>query len=131
MRTASCSRITREIVLYAGGNDINAGKQPEQVFKDFQLFVSTVHQRLPSTQITFISIAPNPARWSQVERVREANRLIADYVQKTPRTSFIDVYSHMLNEQGLPKEGIYRDDKLHMNENGYAIWKDVIGPKLK
>jgi hypothetical protein len=36
----------------------------------------------------------------------------------------------MLNEQGLPKEGIYLDDKLHMNAKGYAIWREVIGPTL-
>jgi GDSL-like Lipase/Acylhydrolase family len=120
----------RKIVLYAGGNDINAGKSADQVFKDFQLFVATVRQQLPRTEIAYVSIAPNPARWTQIERIREANRLIRDYTQKTPRLSFIDVHSHMLNEQGLPKEGIYLDDKLHMNANGYAIWKEVIGPTL-
>src|SRR6266699_3181798 len=29
----------RQIILYAGGNDINAGKTPEQVFADFKSFV--------------------------------------------------------------------------------------------
>lgn len=120
----------RKIVFYAGGNDINAGKSADQVFRDFQLFVATVRQQLPRTEIAYVSIAPNPARWTQIERIREANRLIRDYTRKTSRLSFIDVHSHMLSEQGLPKEGIYLDDKLHMNAKGYAIWKEVIGPTL-
>ena len=120
----------RRIVLYAGGNDINAGKSAEQVFHDFQLFVATVRARLPKTEITYVSIAPNPARWTQIERIREANRLIRDFTQRTRRLSFIDVHSHMLNDQGKPKEGIYLPDNLHMNDKGYAIWKQVIGEAL-
>src|ERR1043165_2122749 len=120
----------RRIVLYAGGNDISAGKSAEQVFRDFQLFVATVRARLPKTEITYVSIAPNPSRWSQIDRIREANRLIRQYTQRTRRLSFVDVHSHMLNEQGTPKEGIYLPDNLHMNEKGYAIWKQVIGEAL-
>lgn len=120
----------RRIMLYAGGNDINAGKTPEQVLKDFQLFVETVRPTLPRTEITYISIAPNPARWSQIERIREANKLIRDYTRRKRGLSFIDVHSHMLNEKGEPREGIYLSDNLHMNEKGYQIWKEIIGPIL-
>jgi lysophospholipase L1-like esterase len=121
----------RKIILYAGGNDINAGKTPKQVLQDFQLFVESVRPALPRTEITYISIAPNPARWAQIERIREANKLIRNYTRRKRRLSFIDVHSHMLNEQGEPKEGIYLDDNLHMNEQGYQIWKGVIGPTLE
>src|SRR4051812_44054964 len=114
----------RKIYLYAGGNDINAGKSPEQVFKDFRLFVDSVRQNLPKTQITYISIAPNPARWSQIERIRAANGLIRDYCKPNKGLSYIDVHSKMLNEKKQPKEGIYLDDRLHMNEKGYKIWKE-------
>jgi|SRR6266850_1215438 len=121
----------RKIVLYAGGNDINAGKTAEEVFNDFRLFVETARQSLPGTQISYVSIAPNPARWSQIERVRAANRLIRDYCKRNRGLSYIDVHSHMLNEKKQPKEGIYLDDRLHMNEKGYKIWKEVIGPTLE
>ena len=106
-------------------------KTPEQVFKDFQLFVDTVRATLPRTEISYISIAPNPARWAQIERIREANKLIRDYTRRNRRLSFIDVHSHMLNDKGEPKEGIYLDDNLHMNEKGYDIWKRVIAPALE
>src|SRR5213083_239756 len=41
----------RLIVLYAGGNDLNDGKPPQQVFADYQAFVTKVHARLPDTRI--------------------------------------------------------------------------------
>ena len=37
----------KQIVLYAGGNDINAGKSPEQVFGDFKSFVQKVQAAVP------------------------------------------------------------------------------------
>ena len=121
----------RTIVFYAGGNDINAGKSAEIVFDDFKHFVSKVREKLPATHIVYISIAPNPARWSQIERVREANRLIRQYTQSEPRLSFIDVHPSMLGADGQPKPDIYLADKLHMNEKGYAIWTRLVGEHLK
>jgi lysophospholipase L1-like esterase len=119
------------IVFYAGGNDINAGKSAVTVFDDFKTFVSTVRAKLPATRVAYISIAGNPARWAQVERVREANRLIRDYTRTQAGLSFIDVFPHMLGDDGQPKPDIFLDDKLHMNGRGYAIWKRVVGEHLK
>ena len=64
----------KRIVMYSGGNDINGGKTPEQVASDFKAFVAKVHAKLPDTKIAYISIAPNPARWAQVERVKARER---------------------------------------------------------
>src|SRR3954462_2033114 len=37
----------RQIIMYAGGNDIHGGKSPEQVFSDFKAFVGAVRKALP------------------------------------------------------------------------------------
>ncbi len=37
----------------------------------------------------------------------------------------------MLAANGEPKPEIFLGDKLHMNEKGYAIWRDVLGKYLK
>lgn len=119
------------IVFYAGGNDINAGKSAATVFNDFKTFVAKVREKLPATKIAYISIAPNPARWSQIDRIREANKLIRDYTAKQKGLSFIDVHSQMLGADGQPKPDIYLADKLHMNEKGYAIWTRIVGEYLQ
>jgi len=121
----------RVIVFYAGGNDLNAGKSAETVFNDFKIFVGKVRAQLPTTKVVYISVAPNPARWAQMDRIREANRLIRDYTMTQAGLSFIDVHPHMLGEDGQPKPDIYLDDKLHMNAKGYVIWKRVVGEHLK
>lgn len=121
----------RLIVLYAGSNDINAGKTPERVESDFKKFVALVKQKLPGTRIAYISNAGNPARWKQVEQVKEANRRIEAVTKADPQLAFINVFSAMLGPDGLPKPDIFVEDKLHMNEKGYTIWKEVVGPFLK
>ena len=120
----------RHIVLYAGGNDINGGKSPDQVFADYKAFVTKVHSALPKTRITYISIAPNPARWAQVEKVKAANHSIAEHVKSDSRLGFINVFPEMLGADGQPKPDIYVEDRLHMNAKGYELWKGIVGKYL-
>ena len=121
----------RLVVLYAGGNDINAGKSPERVFADFQAFVTKIRAGLPNAKLAYISSAPNPARWAQIEKVRTLNTLIREFIAKDSSLVFIDVHSRMLGPDGQPLPDIYLKDRLHMNEKGYAIWKEVVGPYLQ
>lgn len=120
----------RFIVVYAGGNDLNAGKKPEQVFADFRAFVEKVRAKLPQTGIAYISIAPNPKRWAQVEQVKAANALIAGYIKDQPGLKFIDVYPRMLGPDGLPLPNIFVADRLHMNAAGYKLWTEIVGTAL-
>jgi len=115
------------IVFYCGGNDIHARKTPARVFSDFKTFVETVRESLPKTKVYFISIAPNPARFSEVEQVREANKLIEDYCQAhSSRIQFIDIFPLMLFPDGTPQPDLYGPDRLHMSPAGYAIWTRVV-----
>jgi lysophospholipase L1-like esterase len=114
------------IVIYAGGNDINAGKSPEQVFADYKQFVEKVRASLPQTRVAYISIAPNPARWHQVDQVRMANRLIQQHTRSDERLVFIDAFSAMLGDDGKPRPEIFVEDRLHMNEQGYQLWAKLV-----
>ena len=120
----------RFIVVYAGGNDINAHKTPEEVFSSFKAFVGKVREKQPSTPIAYISIAGNPKRWSQVEKVIQANALIEAYTKANPGLLFIDVFHPMLGPDCLPKPGIFSADNLHMNEDGYKLWTEIVAPYL-
>jgi lysophospholipase L1-like esterase len=121
----------RQVVIYCGGNDINAGRSAADVVADTKALVRAIHAQLPQARIAYISVAPNPARWSQIQTVRAVNRALADWMTADPRLTFIDVHRHMLGPDGMPKPEIFVDDRLHMNEKGYAIWREVVGPVLK
>jgi lysophospholipase L1-like esterase len=114
------------VVVYAGSNDIDAGKTPQTVAADFKTLTTRIWSRLPATSIAFISIAPNPARWAQADRVREANRLIAAYCHSDRRLEFIDVFPRMLGTDGKPRPELFIHDGLHMNRKGYEIWVPLV-----
>jgi lysophospholipase L1-like esterase len=119
------------VVVYCGGNDINAGRSADQVLRDFQALVKAIHGPLPTTRIAYISIAPNPARWAQVDTVKAANQAIRQYVSTDPTLDFIDVFPSMLGSDGQPKPDIFQDDRLHMNRKGYEIWTEIVRPHLR
>lgn len=120
----------RMIVVYSGGNDINAGKSPEDVFAAFKAFVEKVRAKLPEVPIAYISIAGNPKRWAQVEKVKAANAMVEDYIGKNRNLKYIDVFSQMLGSDGLPLPDIFVEDNLHMNPKGYALWTKIVGANL-
>jgi lysophospholipase L1-like esterase len=121
----------KQVIFYAGGNDLNAGKKPETVFTDFQAFASKLHTAFPKAELCFISSAPNPKRWSQIENVRQLNTLVRSYCEQDPRRKYIDMHPVMLGPDAQPKPDIFVEDRLHMNAKGYTLWKEVITPLLK
>lgn len=121
----------RQIVMFAGSNDINAKKSPLQVFADFVAFRQRVHQELPKTRITYIAITPCEKRWSQLGQVDEANRLIARYCGTEKLLDFVDTRAEILGPDGRPRPELFRDDQLHLSAAGYAVWTRLVRPFLK
>jgi lysophospholipase L1-like esterase len=121
----------RIVVVFAGGNDINAGKSPEQVADAFKALVGKVHAALPKTTVYFISLFPNVKRRAQDEKCRRANELIEAFTKSDPRLGYIDTASRMRAADGGPRPELLRDDGLHLNEDGYKIWNELVGPVLR
>lgn len=120
----------RQVVIYCGGNDLNAKKPVAEVVADLKDVVNRIHRELPQTKVAYVSIALNPARWDQREQVIAANAAIAEFMAQDRRRQFIDVTTAMLGPDGLPKPDIFVADRLHMNRKGYELWKPIIGPAL-
>ncbi|MCD9186519.1 MAG: GDSL-type esterase/lipase family protein [Pyrinomonadaceae bacterium] len=121
----------KTIVLYAGENDVNDGIAPEKVLADFRQFSRLVRARFPKAKLLYVSLKPSPSRWKLADNFRKTNALIKAEIAKDKRARFVDVWQKMLNEKGEPKAEIFVEDKLHMNEKGYAIWREILAEKLK
>jgi lysophospholipase L1-like esterase len=119
------------VLVYAGDNDLAAGTAPREVLRRFTAFVDGVHRDLPQTQIVYISIKPSPSRIRLLSRIRETNALIRDYADSTSEVDYVDVFTPMLDASGKPRPELFRDDELHLNAQGYALWKQVIAPHVR
>jgi lysophospholipase L1-like esterase len=114
----------REIVFYAGENDINAGKSPEDVFAEFKKFMEKKAAVLGDTPVYFVSIKPSVARIGDFDAQSRANRIISNYAKRRTDLVFVDVASRMM-ENGQPK-AIFVSDRLHMSAAGYEIWRAAL-----
>ena len=120
------------VILYAGDNDIGKGKTPDQVVADFKQFVDLARTSLkPDTPVFFIAIKPSLKRWPLSEFMTEANESIQSICDQNEGLTFIDIWTPMLNADGLPKPEIFRDDGLHLNDQGYKIWNQVVGQAIR
>lgn len=121
----------KTVVLYAGDNDLAAGKSPEQVLADYKAFAAKVHGALPDTRIVYVAVKPSPKRWALIEKIRETNRLIRAAAEQDPRQVFVDVEKPMLTAEGQPRAELYRPDDLHLNDEGYKLWTELVRPHLE
>ncbi len=120
----------RLVLVYAGENDLNEGKSPESVLAAYEDLVQQIHRELPQTRIGFISIKPSPSRWHLEAQMRRANALVREYSMRDPRLFYVDVFTAMLDAQERPREELFLEDRLHLNEAGYALWRAAILPHL-
>ncbi|MEJ8823401.1 SGNH/GDSL hydrolase family protein [Variovorax humicola] len=120
----------RQVVVYAGDNDLAEGQSPLQVLASFARFAGAVRAELPGTRISFISVKPSPSRAALLPQIRETNNVVAAYLRTQANTDFIDTFTPMLGADGQPRVELFRADMLHMNDAGYRIWQSVVGPYL-
>ncbi|MGE5172082.1 MAG: SGNH/GDSL hydrolase family protein, partial [Rudaea sp.] len=121
----------RTVLVYAGDNDLASGTTPHEVYRRFLAFVEGIHHELPATHIAYISIKPSPARMHLLGAIRETNALIRDYAEREDSVEYIDVFMPMLDAEGRPRAALFRADRLHLNREGYALWKQVIAPHVR
>jgi len=121
----------RLIVVYAGDNDIAAGKTPEKVAADFQALVQVVQKDLPKTRIAYIAIKPSLLRWNLRNKMGQTNDLIEAQCKKDERLQYVDVVKPMLGADGKPRPELFAQDGLHLNDKGYELWASILKPYLK
>lgn len=120
----------KQIVIQAGGNDINAGKTPETVAADFKTYCEKVREKLPEVRISFLNLNPSPSRWAQFEKQKQANALIKAWIATQKNIDYIDIVDALLGPDGKPREELFVADKLHPSAEGYKIRTAAIKPVL-
>ncbi|MFC3561987.1 GDSL-type esterase/lipase family protein [Pedobacter jamesrossensis] len=120
----------RQIVLYVGENDVVDDKvTADTVLNRTIILYKAIRAKLPTTPILYISIKPSPSRDKFRDKVIGANALIRKFLATEKNTAFVDVFPSMLKD-GKGRRELYVSDMLHMNAQGYAIWKKAIQPYL-
>lgn len=122
----------RKIFIYAGENDIAAGKTGKFVFDEFQKLWEMINKKLPDATIYFMSIKPSPSRAKFFNEVEIANNLIKKYLSTKPNSTYIDVSTTILKRNSsVSDSSLFENDLLHLNSKGYDKWQEILDPYVK
>ncbi len=122
----------KQIVLYCGENDFASSDTVtvELVVQRFKTLFQLIRAKYPTVPFVYISMKPSPSRVHLMNKMKKANQQIQLYLTTQGNTKFINVFDAMLKQDGTPDETLFRQDMLHMNPKGYAIWKKKLIPVL-
>ncbi|MDR2091269.1 MAG: GDSL-type esterase/lipase family protein [Clostridiales bacterium] len=122
----------RAVVLYVGSNDIHGSigsKDGSVAAEEIKALLEKIREKT-GAKLYYISIAPTVLRENVWDEAKECNEAVEKYCAEKEYLNFIDCTPALLDADGGLRQGIYRADKLHFNEKGYEIWKNVIAPVL-
>lgn len=118
------------IFIYEGDNDVAAGEDPKKIIKEAKKLRKEIAKALPGIPVVFISAKPSLARWELKAQYEEVNKGLKRIADKTAHTLYADVWAAMLDEDGQVYDHLFLEDNLHMNPEGYEIWRKVLEPFL-
>lgn len=122
----------KTIVFYSGDNDLDiGGKSGEQVIADYRAFFVKVRESFPDAKLIVFPVKPSIKRWHLIEVQKTVNAAVAEMLKADKNAVYVDYCAKMLGPDGKPNPALLEKDGLHMNEQGYAIWSDLLRPLLK
>jgi len=119
----------RKIFIYAGENDIAYGHSADSVLVNFRKLYRMIRQKLPKTQIYYLSIKPSPSRVKYQADDLKANAQVKNYIKNRRNCKYIDV-NESIYKPGTtqPDSSLFKPDYLHLNSKGYDRWQKVLEP---
>lgn len=120
----------RVLLVYTGSNDLNSKLTPEDVLADYTKFLGMVHEKFPATKIIVTSVKTSIKRWDHYASVQKLNVALESWCQDKEWVRWVECTSHLIGSDGKPRAEVFREDKLHLNDKGYAEWNAIIRPIL-
>lgn len=124
---------SKAIVLFVA-NDITGNdedKSAEEVEKLFRDLLATIRRKYPETPVFWIATTPTPLRWPVWPEIASANHRIENACKEYDNTCFIRTDSAFLGKTDRPVTELFQADSLHLNAQGYTVWKKIIKGELE
>lgn len=119
------------IVVYTGGNDLHEKLSVDEALNDYTAFLKMAHDRFPQIRVILTSVKIAPSRALEIPSVNELNTRLQAWCTDKDWLRYVDSTSCLADPQGQPTVSYYREDRLHLNDTGYAQWKSILDPILR
>ena len=125
-----------KVVLMIGINDINGGVSTDTILANYDNILKGIKTKLPAAEVYTMSILPiNSDLLAFVDLNKSTERILAINEEiKTMATNYsyqyMDLFSLVKDDDNhLKKE--YSLDGIHLSEQGFVTWTNLIKPELK
>ncbi|MCB9302878.1 MAG: family 20 glycosylhydrolase [Lewinellaceae bacterium] len=120
----------KKVFLMIGINDLARGLTAEYVLTNTRLIVGRIREASPKTQIFLQSLLPVNDYFGKFDGHTDKNEAVKTVnlgLQKMAGENviFINLHEKFLNGEGKLNLD-YTNDGLHLNGNGYRLWKELI-----
>jgi len=120
-----------KIYVYAGDNDIAAGKSAKNVAADFAKLWGMIRQQLPDAEIYWLSMKQSPVRAKYYSEVILGNQLVKTFISSKSKTYYVDFNTPIIDKKtSLPDSSLFKGDYLHLNNKGYDKWQVALAPYI-
>ncbi len=119
------------VVIYIGGNNVPRNTE-EDVVRGVNAVIDKLHEKLPNSNLLFISFFPNghrPPVKVALTKIRNITDTLKPIIEGNAarRAHFLDLFwSYAPASLDRIYEELYQDDKLHQNLQGYKQWHDLM-----
>jgi len=117
-----------KIFIMIGTNDLAAGRTVLDIIDNYKLIIRRIRENSPETQIYIQSVLPTlddvhtTRKNSDIMKINEQLKKIA----RKRKLTYIDLFSYFATPEN-DLDMTYSIDGLHLNGEGYLLWKDTIG----
>ena len=125
-----------KVVLMIGINDINGGVSTDTILGNYDNILKGIKTKLPSTKVYTMSILPiNNDLPDYIDVDKSTERIISINEEIKTMSSnysyqYMDLFSLVKDDNDhLKKE--YSLDGIHLSEQGFVTWTNLIKPELK
>lgn len=123
------------VVLYIGSNDLldfggNRPKSVDQMRGLYETLLRGLHDRLPNTKIVMLTTFASPLNARRAEQIEAVNQSLRNAAETEPWLEVIDGNAALRGPDGAPRRSLFLFDRVHLNEEGYARWAQILRPKL-
>ena len=127
-----------KVFLMIGTNDLASNAEfnsPDSVAGRIIEFLSRTRRKAPEAEIYFQSILPTLNGNRTKEKTLKTNSIVENWIaeQNDPALMYIDLYTPLANDDGTfkktapaPDTEAISYDGLHITQEGYKIWLDII-----
>ena len=120
------------LFLLIGINDLTVRWRPD-VYKSYEQFLQKLTTALPDTQIYIQSLLPVRDDVRTImgnDVIQLVNQKIQSFAE-TYQLTYIDIFNPMLDPEDNRLCRTYQIDGLHLNQDGYAAWEQVLVPYIQ